>query len=211
MTREEKEIDAYCESQTSPPSQVLMDLERQTHLKTMAPQMASGYLQGRLLSMLSHMIKPQYILEIGTFTGYSAICLAEGLSEEGCLHTIEINPEYQSMIHEYIDRSGNGDRITLYQGDALEIIPKLEYSYDVVFIDATKVSYPDFFDLIFDKTNRGGYILLDNMLWSGKVIREDADPETKTLRNFAGRLKDDSRLENILLPVRDGLMICRKI
>lgn len=211
MTGKQKAIDLYCKTQTSPPSSVLMDLERQTHLKTMAPQMVSGYLQGRLLSMLSHMIKPQYILEIGTFTGYSAICLAEGLIENGCLHTIEINPEYQSMINEYIERSGNKDRITLYLGDALEIIPTLNYAYDMVFIDATKVSYPAFFDLIFSKTNEGGYILLDNMLWSGKVIREDSDLETVTLRDFAGRLKDDLRLENILLPVRDGLMICRKI
>lgn len=203
-------IDLYCEAHTSAPSSVLQDLERETHLKTLAPQMVSGYFQGRLLSMISHMVRPKYILEVGTFTGYSAICLAEGLQENGVLHTIEVNPEYQNIIEKYFHKSGYRDKIRLFIGDGLEIIPTLPHLYDLVFIDAAKFSYPRFFDLIFEKVPPGGYILLDNMLWSGKVVQDDQDSDTATLRNFAGVLQNDIRLQNILLPVRDGLMICRK-
>jgi predicted O-methyltransferase YrrM len=189
----------------------LKELERQTFLKTLAPQMISGYYQGRLLSIISHMIRPKQILEIGTFTGYSALCLAEGLAEDGMLHTIEINPEYQKISRKYISEAGLDSKITLYSGDALEIIPQLNYKFDLVFIDASKVSYSHYFGLIINKTSTGGFILADNMLWSGKVLQDDSDADTVALRNFARELQDDIRLQNILLPIRDGLMICRKI
>jgi predicted O-methyltransferase YrrM len=210
MSNTEKSIQQYCLEHTSPPSLALLDLERQTYLKTLAPQMISGYYQGRLLSMVSQMIRPKSILEIGTFTGYSAICLAEGLQDGGRLHTIEVNPEYQSLSHQYFAKAGVSNKIEQYLGDALSIIPQLNLTFDLVFIDASKVSYPVYFDLIFEKISHGGFILADNMLWSGKVLEDDADPETKALRNFAKSLQEDIRLENILLPIRDGLMICRK-
>lgn len=210
MSKLQKKIDQYCQEHTSPPSQTLLELERQTHLKTLAPQMVSGYFQGRMLSMISHMVGPHRILEIGTFTGYSAICLAEGLKTGGILHTIEVNPEYRSIIEEYINKSGNEDKIRLHIGDALEIIPGLDENFQLVFIDAAKFSYPDFFNMVFNKISQGGYILLDNMLWSGKVVKDENDLDTVTLRDFAGTLQNDQRLENILLPIRDGLMICRK-
>ncbi|MBK8506975.1 MAG: class I SAM-dependent methyltransferase [Saprospiraceae bacterium] len=210
MTKTQKSIQQYCQDHTSPPSLILQDLERQTYLKTLAPQMISGYFQGRLLSMLSQMIRPKTILEIGTFTGYSAICLAEGLLPNGKLHTIEVNPEYHSLSQQYFVKAVLSNMIEQYLGDALTIIPRLNLTFDLVFIDASKVSYPLYFDLIFEKTSGGGYILVDNMLWSGKVLEDDDDPETNALRNFAKKLQDDTRLENILLPIRDGLMICRK-
>ena len=210
MTNTQKSIQQYCQEHTSPPSLILQDLERQTYLKTLAPQMISGYFQGRLLSMVSQMIRPKTILEIGTFTGYSAICLAEGLPPDGKLHTIEVNPEYQSLSHQYFTEAGLSNKIEQYLGDALTIVPQLNLTFDLVFIDASKVSYPIYFDLIFEKITSGGYILVDNMLWSGKVLEDDDDPETATLRDFAKSLQDDSRIENILLPIRDGLMICRK-
>lgn len=210
MTKKQNNLQQYCLEHTSPPSLILQDLERQTYLKTLAPQMISGYFQGRLLSMLSKMIRPDTILEIGTFTGYSAMCLAEGLLPGGKLHTIEVNPEYQSLSRQYFAEAGFDDRIQQYLGDALSIIPKLDLTFDLVFIDASKVSYPIYFDIIFEKTRAGGFILADNMLWSGKVLKEDDDDETTALRNFAKILQDDDRLENILLPIRDGLMICRK-
>ena len=211
MTRKLKTIEQYCREHTSPPSSILQELERQTYLKTLAPQMISGYFQGRLLSMVSQMIRPKNILEIGTFTGYSAICLAEGLVPGGRLHTIEVNPEYQSLSQKYFAAAAPGNTIQQHLGDALTIIPTLNHLFDLVFIDASKVSYPLYFDLIFEKTSTGGFILADNMLWSGKVLGGDDDAETDALRNFARSLQDDVRLENILLPIRDGLMICRKI
>lgn len=211
MNKKKKDLDFYCETHTSPPSPVLEELERQTFLKTLAPQMISGYYQGRLLSIVSHMIRPKQILEIGTFTGYSALCMAEGLAEDGMLHTIEINPEYEKISRKYIAEAGFDSKITIHSGDALEIIPQLNYKFDLVFIDASKISYSHYFELIINKTSSGGFILADNMLWSGKVLQDDSDADTVALRNFARELQDDTRLQNILLPIRDGLMICRKI
>lgn len=211
MSKKQQDILRYCEAHTSPPPEILEELERQTYLRTLTPQMISGYYQGRLLSMISQMVRPKRILEIGTFTGYSALCLAEGLTEDGLLHTIEINPEYEKMAMDYISKSGYQRMIRLHVGDALEIIPRLEDKFDLVFIDAAKISYPFYFELIMDKIVSGGFILADNLLWDGKVLRPDSDPDTVTLRNFARSIQEDPRLQNILIPIRDGLMLCRRI
>lgn len=211
MSKKQQDILRYCEAHTSPPSDILQELERQTYLRALAPQMISGYYQGRLLSMISQMVRPKRILEIGTFTGYSALCLAEGLTEDGLLHTIEINPEYEKMAMDYISKSGYQAKIRQHVGDALEIIPRLEDKFDLVFIDAAKISYPFYFELIMDKIESGGFILADNLLWSGKVLRPETDADTVTLRNFAKDIQEDPRLQNILIPIRDGLMLCRRI
>lgn len=211
MSKKQQDILRYCEAHTSPPSDILQELERQTYLRALAPQMISGYYQGRLLSMISQMVRPKRILEIGTFTGYSALCLAEGLTEDGLLYTIEINPEYEKMAMDYISKSGYQAKIRLHVGDALEIIPRLEDKFDLVFIDAAKISYPFYFELIMDKIESGGFILADNLLWSGKVLRPETDADTVTLRNFARSIQEDPRLQNILIPIRDGLMLCRRI
>ena len=211
MSKKKSNIEAYCERHTSAPGLVLQELERKTYLTTLAPHMVSGHLQGRLLSMISHLLRPSSILEIGTFTGYSAICLAEGLSPGGKLHTIEVNPEFQTLSRHYAEAAGFADRINFYIGDAVELIPTFDFTFDLVFIDAAKISYQQYFDLIIDKMEIGGVILADNLLWSGKVVTEASDQDTNAIRSFAENMHNDVRLENILLPVRDGLMICRKI
>ncbi len=200
----------YCEAYTSMPSEALQRLDRKTHLQTLAPQMISGAYQGRLLSMISHMIAPMVVLEIGTFTGYSAICLAEGLAHSGKVHTIDINPEYNNLVKKSVKDAGMEDRIQCYHGDALEIIPGLDLIFDLVFIDASKLHYQQYFDLIIDKVRKGGFILSDNMLWDLKVLTDDDDPNTLALKDFAHSLHHNESIENVLLPVRDGLMICRK-
>jgi len=177
---------------------------------TLSPQMVSGHLQGRFLSMVSKMVKPSSILEIGSFTGYSAICLAEGLAPGGTLHTIEINPEYESLIRKHILAAGFQDQIVLHIADALELLPDLNLEFDLLFIDASKLAYQQYYDLVFDKIRSGGYILIDNLLWSGKVLGKDEDKGTHALRAFAENIQNDERVENLLMPLRDGLMICRK-
>ena len=174
--------------------------------------MLSGHYQGRLLSLLSKIIRPENILEIGTYTGYSALSLAEGLSKNGELHTIDINEELYDLQRKYFDLSGYGKQIFQHTGDAKKIIPKLEKNFDLVFIDADKTSYPKYFELVMDKLNSGGIILSDNVLWSGKVV-EKVDPNdisTQALLDFNRILKEDSRIETIVLPIRDGLTISRK-
>lgn len=203
-------INAYCENHTTPQSQVLYDLERETHLKTLAPQMLSGHLQGAFLSLLSQLMRPQTILEIGTFTGYAAICLAQGLAEGGKLHTIEANAELEHIIRKYVQRAELQDKIQLYIGKAEEIIPTLALNFDLVFIDAGKQQYVDFYQLVIDKVNPGGLILADNVLWSGKVVRKENDADTQMIRAFNDMVQADGRVENIMLPIRDGLMIARK-
>ena len=204
-------IERYCEEHTSIPGKALRDLERKTYLTTLAPQMISGHLQGRFLSMISHLLRPKSILEIGTFTGYSSICLAEGLAPGGRVHTIEVNPEYETISRTAAEDAGVANRIIFHLGDALEIIPDLKIEFDLVFIDAAKISYKEYFELIFSKIVKGGFILVDNLLWGGKVLTETDDAETNALKAFADQMQNDDRLENILLPLRDGLMICRKI
>jgi len=205
-------IEKYADQHTSPESDLLNELERQTYIKILQPRMLSGHLQGRFLSMISKMIKPEHILEIGTYTGYSALCLAEGLDNNGTLTTIEIDPEIAEFADSYFQRSNYKNHIDLKVGNALEIIPVLSPKYDLVFIDADKTNYLNYLDLIFSKLNSGGYLIADNVLWSGKVA-EPVDPkdlDTQILIEFNHKIQNDSRWENILLPIRDGLMMARK-
>ncbi|MCB0651394.1 MAG: O-methyltransferase [Saprospiraceae bacterium] len=205
------EINAYCESHTTSQAEVLHQLERATHLKTLSPQMLSGHLQGTLLRFISRMLRPRIILEIGTFTGYAAICLAEGLVEGGVLHTIDPNHEIKHISDEYFAKAGVQDKIIAHLGKAEEIIPKLNLIFDLVFIDAGKLEYGLFYDLVIDKVRPGGIILADNTLWSGKVLLPEKDTDTKAIDDFNKKIQNDERVENVLLPIRDGLMMMRKI
>ena len=206
------EINRYCEEHTSPEGDLLTTLSRETYLKMLMPNMLSGHLQGRLLAMISKMINPSHILEIGTFTGYSSICMAEGLKTNGKLFTIDINEELESTVRHYIEKSGNGDKIEFLIGNALEIIPTLDYTFDLIFIDADKENYSTYYDLIIDSVRKGGIIIADNTLWSGKVLDTEKynDVDTVGLREFNKKITKDERVENLLLPVRDGLMILQK-
>ena len=205
-----EEISVYTEAHTAAESEILARLNRETWQKMVQPRMLSGHLQGRVLSMLSHMIKPKRILEIGTFTGYSALCLSEGLTEEGKLITIDVNEEFESMIRRYIKEAGAEEKIELLIGDASTIIPGLQEKFDLVFIDADKENYCRYFDLVFEKVRKGGFIIADNVLWSGKVVEAKVDAETKALMDYNEKIQGDERVENVLFPIRDGLMICRK-
>ena len=195
---------------SSPPSDLLIKLDRETHLKTLAPQMSSGHIQGFLLSLISEWIKPKTILEIGTFTGYGTLCLAKGLRENGTIHTIEVNPELTAISQKYFQLSNLEERIMHYIGDAQHIIPEIDEQFDLVFIDAGKREYQMHYDLVFDKVKSGGVILVDNVLWSGKVSESMGDKDTETLKAFNQKIKDDFRVRNLLLPIRDGLMIAVK-
>lgn len=205
-------LDKYIEDHTEPEDELLFELNRQTNLNILRPRMLSGHVQGKLLTMFSNMIKPVNILELGTYTGYSAICLAKGLQEGGELHTIDVDDEIEDFTRSYIERSGLSDRIKYYIGSALEVIPTIDVMFDLVFIDADKSEYLDYYKLVFDKVNPGGYILADNVLWSGKVVEEldSRDFATKAILEFNDYVHNDSRVENVLLPIRDGLMILRK-
>ncbi len=191
--------------------QYLLDLERETNLTKLMPQMLSGRLQGRLLSILSKMINPQNILEIGTFTGYSALCLAEGLKENGKLITVEFDEELKTIIDKYISKSPYKNKIQLIIGDALNVVPELEETFDLVFLDAHKPDYLNYYKTLIPKMNSGGVIIADNVLWSGKVINELSDKTAKAIDEFNKFVKNDKRTENIILPIRDGLSIIRKI
>lgn len=205
-------IENYAEEHSSNHSAILNELYRETHLKVMHPRMLSGQQQGRFLSMFSHMIRPKAILEIGTYTGYSAICLAEGLPKDGKIHTLELDPELEQIANKYFRKAGVENQIIQYFGDALEIIPSLDILFDLVFIDADKNNYPNYYRLIFDKVRSGGYILVDNVLWSGKVIEplKKGDKDTPGIIEFNTLVQQDERVENVLLPLRDGLMLIRK-
>lgn len=206
-----KVIDEYAVDHTQAEPELLSRLSRETHQKVLQPRMLSGHYQGRLLSMISKIARPKSILELGTFTGYSALCLAEGMQKTGVLHTIDINEELHDLQKKYFDLSGFKDQIHQHLGNALDIIPTLDLKFDLVFIDADKPNYPDYFDLIINKLNPGGIILTDNVLWSGKVvekIKED-DESTLALVKFNKLLAEDHRLETIMLPIRDGLSISR--
>jgi caffeoyl-CoA O-methyltransferase len=209
----DEDLQRYAEDHTSPESELLHKVNRQTHLSVMKPRMLSGHLQGRLLSMFSHMIQPKQILEVGTYTGYSALCLAEGMQEDGTLHTIDINEELEDMVRGYIAEAGLSESVKYYIGNALEIIPTIDATFDLVFIDADKYNYSAYYDLVIDRVRPGGYIIADNVLWSGKVLekyRRKLDEDTAALLDFNKKVQDDPRVENILLPVRDGLMVARK-
>ena len=205
----DEKINIYSELHSSPESEILKNLNRETHANVLMPRMLSGHLQGRMLSMISCMIQPLSILEIGTYTGYSALCLAEGLKDNGLIHTIDINDELTPMVRKYVSLAGLDSKFRIYTGNALDIIPTLNGPFDLVFIDADKINYTNYFDLVFDKVNKGGYILADNVLWSGKIIAplSEMDKDTLALHQFNERIAHDNRLEKVLLPVRDGVMV----
>ena len=206
-----EKIEQYACSHTEKESDVLAKLNRETWAKVMTPRMLSGHLQGRVLSMFSKMIAPKNILEIGTYTGYSALCMAEGITKNGKLHTIDSNEEVCQFARKYFEQSEYSQKIIQHTGDALEIIPKLDTEFQLVFIDADKENYSNYFDLVFEKLSVGGYIIADNVLWNGKVLQENMDEETMALVSYNKNVHQDKRVENILIPIRDGLMICRKI
>lgn len=206
-------IQSYCDAHTSPESDVLRKLNRDTHANVLQPRMLSGHFQGRVLSMLSHMIRPKLILEIGTYTGYSAICLAEGLADGGKLITIDINAEREEMVRRYISEAGMEESIQHIIGDAYNIVKSLPYFYDLIFIDADKPNYLRYYELVIERTHPGAYILIDNILWSGKVVDEKElarDKDTQLLHGLNEHIRQDTRVEHVLLPVRDGLMVLRK-
>lgn len=205
-------ISQYAEDHSQQEGKTLSDLNRSTRAKVMQPRMLSGHLQGRVLSMFSKMIQPKRILEIGTYTGYSAICMAEGLAEGGQLITLDINEEIEDFALSYFKESGFSECIKMKIGNALEIIPSLDEHWDLVFIDADKENYLNYLKLVLPQVNPGGYIIADNVLWSGKVVQKvkEDDLETQALLEFNTWVQESKILENVLLPIRDGLMVCRK-
>ena len=207
-----EKLDDYVVMNSEEEPELLKKLTRETHQKILQPRMLSGHYQGRVLSMISKLVNPKNILEIGTYTGYSALCLAEGMQKSGELHTIDINEELYDFQRKYFDKSEYGNQIHQHLGNALEIIPKLNMTFDLIFIDADKENYSNYFNVIIDKLNSGGVILSDNVLWSGKVIEKvDAkDIDTKGVLAFNALLKNDPRVETVILPIRDGLSISRK-
>ena len=207
-----EKLDDYVVQHTENEPELLRELSRETFQKMLQPRMLSGHFQGRILSFLSKLIRPKKILELGTFTGYSALCLAEGLDKNGELHTIDKNEELVSFQRRYFNRSTNGSKIHQHTGCALEIIKKLNYKFDLIFIDADKSNYVNYFNLLANKIKRGGVLISDNVLWSGKVIDplENSDLSTKVLLEYNKLLKEDPRFETILLPIRDGLTLSIK-
>lgn len=208
-----EELDDYVVAHSEKEPELLEQLTRETYQKILQPRMLSGHFQGRILSMLSKLIAPKSILEIGTYTGYSALCLCEGLHKNGTLHTIDINEELEDFQRKYFEKSNYGDQIFQHIGDATKIIPDLNQKFDLVFIDADKPNYPTYFNIIIEKMNPGGVILSDNVLWSGKVIEplNPKDVSTKAVLEYNKLLVEDSRVETVLLPIRDGLTISRVI
>ena len=201
----------YSEQHTTRENELLSSINRETHAKVLMSRMLSGHLQGRVLSMISHMIKPKVILEIGTYTGYSALCLAEGLAENGKLITIDINEELETMVRKSLKQAGLDGVVDYRIGNALNIIPQLDEKFDLVFIDADKENYHKYYDLVIDKVNLNGFILADNVLWSGKVLDEKPDKDTRAIKTFNSKINEDPRVENVLLPIRDGIMLIRKV
>ena len=205
-----EKINQYTEQHTQPEAEVLQQLVRETWLEVLMPRMLSGHIQGEFLRMIVRMLKPKRILEIGTYTGYSAISMAMGMESGAMLHTIDKNSELETRIRKYLKLANVEDKVTLHIGDATKIISSLNEKWDLVFIDADKENYSRYFDLVIDNVNSGGFIVADNVLWSGKVLDEKKDDETKAIDDYNKKVLADNRVENLLLPVRDGLMICRK-
>ncbi|RFC53934.1 O-methyltransferase [Brumimicrobium aurantiacum] len=208
----DEKLEEYVNQHTSPESKLLNKLNRQTHISVLQPRMLSGHLQGRTLSLFSKMLQPKRILEIGTYTGYSAICLAEGLKENGKLITIDVNYELEEMVNSYIKEADLSDKIEMKVGNALEIIPDLNKNFDLVFIDADKSNYAKYYDLLIEDLPSGAILIADNVLWSGKVLEETKknDVDTEALKIFNKKIQEDDRVENVLMPIRDGLMVIRK-
>jgi caffeoyl-CoA O-methyltransferase len=205
---------AYCEIHTSEEDELLRHITRETQAKVLMPRMLSGHLQGKTLELLVKLLQPKTILEIGTFTGYSGICMARGLGKDGKLITIDINDELEPMVRGFFAKGGLTDQIDYRLGNALEIIPTLEGNFDLVFIDADKINYINYYNLVVERLNPGGVILADNVLWSGKVVTtpdQKIDKDTKIILDFNQMVQQDKRVENVLLPIRDGLMLARKL
>lgn len=206
-----EELTHYLENSCEPENELLKHINRETHLKVSMPRMLSGHYQGKLLSMISKMINPERILEIGTFTGYATLCLAEGLRENGRIYTIDINLELEDMVRSNFKRSNLDSKIMYQIGDAKEIIPTLNETFDLVFIDADKKNNATYYDMIMDKVRSGGLILVDNVLWSGKVLDESvSDQKTSFISKFNEMVSSDQRVEKLILPIRDGLFLIRK-
>jgi len=208
-----EEIEEYCESHSTPESDLLYRLNRETNLKVMNPRMLSGHLQGMFLTCLMKMMQPKSVLEIGTYTGYAAICMAEGLPEDGTIDTIEIDEELEDIIRKYFSQYENRHKINLHIGDAAKVIPALNKTYDFVFMDADKEDYITYYELVLPKVRKGGFILADNVLWSGKILQEvkKSDKDTAALQRFNDYILKDERVRNVLLPLRDGIMVIEKI
>lgn len=205
-------LERYAECHTAPEPELLKALAEETRQRVELPQMLSGHLQGRFLSLMSHLLRPRLILDIGTYTGYSALCMSEGLAEDGVLHTIDINTELAGMVDRYVRKAGMRTRIHQHVAPAADVIPRIEGMFDLVFIDADKQNYGLYFDLIVDRVRSGGLIIADNVLWSGKVLEpvDEQDMETRALAAYASKIAKDERVEDLLLPLRDGLLISRR-
>ena len=206
----DENLEAYVQQHSEQEPELLQQLARETHLKILQPRMLSGAYQGRLLALLTKLISPKQILEIGTYTGYSALCMAEGLNPNGRIDTIDINEELMDIQRRYFDTAGFGKQITQHLGNAAEIIPSIKGTFDLVFIDADKEQYPRYFDLVVNRVRSGGLIIADNVLWSGKVVNTAKDEATKALQVFNKKVTEDPRVETVLLTVRDGLTLIRK-
>lgn len=209
----DRTIEEYAEEHSTPEDEVLFDLNRKTHLKVLRPKMLSGHLQGRFLQMISEMIQPQHILEVGTYTGYATICLARGLKEGGKITTIEKNPELESMIREYVAKADLEEKVDLRIGDATEVIDNLSQRFDLAFIDADKENYLNYYTQVKKKIRKGGYLIVDNVLWYGKVVQESEkdDRDTLAIKAFNDFVQEDPEVENLMLPFRDGLSLIRKM
>lgn len=207
------DIENYCTLFTQPESALLEELNRFTHTNVLMPRMLAGHLQGRAIAMISKMIRPKTVIEIGTYTGYSALCWAEGLVQGGIVHTLEVNDELESKIQSFFDRSHYKNQIKLHIGVALKSLEQIKDHVDIVYIDADKENYRNYFDAVIDQVVAGGFIIADNVLWSGKVLGEPAemDHETAEIHRYNEKIKNDSRVEQVLLPIRDGLLIARKL
>lgn len=205
-------LERYAEVHSAPEPIYLKELAEETRANIELPQMLSGHLQGRFLSMISKLMAPQLVLEIGTYTGYSALCLAEGLGPHGKLHTIDINTKLTSTVDRYMRKAGFHERVYQHLAPAMDVIPTIKGTFDLVFIDADKPNYCNYFDLVVDRMRPGSLIIADNVLWSGRVLapEREQDSETKGLRVYAEKVKNDPRVENVLLPIRDGLMVSRR-
>ncbi len=204
-------IEEYVLSHIDKEPEVLSWLTRETHLRTLKPRMLSGHLQGRMLKMFCSMMSAKRILEIGTFTGYSALCMAEALPEDGELHTLEINDEMEEFLDEVFEKSGMAEKIHLHIGDASQIIPQLEGLFDVVFMDGNKRHYSEYFDVVFPKLRLGGLLIADNTLWDGHVLEDSKDAQTVGIQKFNDKVLSDDRVERVIVPVRDGMTLIRKI
>jgi caffeoyl-CoA O-methyltransferase len=212
MTKVDNDFEQYLSNHTTPEDSVLADLVRFTNLTTYNPRMLSGRHQGLFLQMICQMLKPKKVLEIGTFTGYSAICIARGIYPDGHLDTIEVNDELSDVIFKYLTLANVSDRVTVHIGSALDTVSKLDSTYDLVFIDGDKREYPEYYRKVFPKVKVGGFIIADNVLWNGKVVDPDSkDVHTNAILDFNRIVQEDSRVVNVLLPMRDGLMIIQKI